>query len=75
MLFYLVLLVFAVIAGLLVYFVLLQEPKQGGLSSSLGGSGGDLLGGRGVTGGLVRITIVLGGLFMALAIVLNLFRL
>ena len=62
--------VFLVVSGLLVYFVLLQEPKQGGLSSSIGGAG-DFLGGRGVSGGLVRITVILGGLFMLFAVLLN----
>ncbi len=55
----------------LVYFVLLQEPKQGGLSSSLGGGGTDLFSGRGLTGGLVRITVILAGVFIVLAVILN----
>jgi len=63
-------LVFFLVAGLLIYFVLVQEPKQGGLSSSMGG-GGDMLGGRGISGGLVRITLILGGLFMLLSLVLG----
>jgi preprotein translocase subunit SecG len=69
-LFYLLFLVFFVVCVALVWFVLVQEPKQGGLSSSLGG-GGDLFGGRGVAGGLVRLTVILGGLFMGLAVILN----
>lgn len=70
--FYLLFLVFFVVCVALVWFVLLQEPKQGGLSSSIGGGGGgDLFGGRGVSGGLVRLTVILGGLFMALAVILN----
>ncbi len=64
--------VFAIICVALVYFVLIQEPKQGGLSSSLGGSGSDMFNVRGVAGGLVRISVVLGGLFLLLALVLNL---
>jgi preprotein translocase subunit SecG len=69
--FLLAFLIFVVVAGLLVYFVLLQEPKQGGLSSSVGGAG-DFLGGRGVSGGLIRLTVILGGLYIVLSVVLNL---
>ncbi|MFC4455578.1 preprotein translocase subunit SecG [Deinococcus sonorensis] len=54
----------------LVFFVLLQVPKQAGLSASLGG-GGDLFGGRGVEGGLIRISSVLGGIFMLLALLID----
>ena len=73
--FYLVLFVFAVVCIGVVYFVLVQEPKQGGLSSSIGGGTDSFLSGRGMSGGLVRITMILAGLFVVLAIVLNLFRL
>ncbi|MGY2892226.1 MULTISPECIES: preprotein translocase subunit SecG [Deinococcus] len=61
---------FALVAVGLVFFVLLQAPKQAGLSASLGG-GGDLFGGRGVEGGLIRISSVLGGLFMLLALLID----
>ncbi len=61
---------FALICVGLVFFVLLQSPKQAGLTASLA-SGGDLFGGRGVEGGLVRITSVLGGFFMLLALLIN----
>ncbi|GGJ63341.1 preprotein translocase subunit SecG [Deinococcus aquiradiocola] len=61
---------FALVSVALIFFVLLQVPKQAGLSSSLGG-GGDLFGGRGVEGGLVRISSVLGGLFMLLALLID----
>lgn len=54
----------------LVLFVLLQVPKQAGLSASMA-SGGSLLGGRGVEGGLIRVTSILGGLFMLLALLIN----
>ncbi len=53
-----------------VFFVLLQTPKQAGLSSSLGG-GGDLFGGRGMEGGLVRITSILGAAFMLIALLIS----
>ncbi|WP_034383865.1 preprotein translocase subunit SecG [Deinococcus sp. YIM 77859] len=61
---------FALVCVGLVFFVLLQVPKQAGLSASMA-SGGSLLGGRGVEGGLVRVTSVLGGLFMLLALLMN----
>ncbi len=61
---------FALICVALIFFVLLQVPKQAGLSASMA-TGGDLFGGRGVEGGLVRISSVLGGLFMLLALVIN----
>lgn len=65
------LVLFAAISAGLIFFVLLQVPKQAGLSASMA-SGGSLLGGRGVEGGLVRITSVLGGLFMLLAFLITL---
>lgn len=61
---------FALICVGLVFFILLQVPKQAGLSASMA-SGGSLLGGRGVEGGLIRVTSVLGGLFMLLALLIN----
>lgn len=62
---------FALVCVGLIFFVLIQVPKQAGLSASMA-SGGSLLGGRGVEGGLVRITSVLGGFFMLLALLINL---
>ncbi|WP_102127346.1 preprotein translocase subunit SecG [Deinococcus planocerae] len=61
---------FALVCVGLVFFVLLQVPKQAGLSASMA-SGGSLLGGRGVEGGLIRTTSVLGGLFMLLALLIG----
>ena len=61
---------FALVCVGLVFFVLLQVPKQAGLSASLGG-GGDLLGGRGVEGGLVRISTFLGAFFMLVALLID----
>ena len=61
---------FALVCVGLIFFVLLQIPKQAGLSASLGG-GGDLLGGRGVEGGLVRISTFLGAFFMLLALLID----
>ena len=64
------LILFALICVSLIFFVLLQVPKQAGLTASLA-SGGSLMGGRGVEGGLVRITSMLGGLFMLLAFLIS----
>ncbi|GAA5503523.1 hypothetical protein Dxin01_03282 [Deinococcus xinjiangensis] len=64
------LVLFALICVSLIFFVLLQVPKQAGLTASLA-SGGSLLGGRGVEGGLVRISSMLGGLFMLLAFLIS----
>ena len=61
---------FALVCVGVVFFVLLQTPKQAGLSASLA-SGGDLFGGRGVEGGLVRITSFAGGFFMLLALLID----
>ncbi|AFZ68828.1 preprotein translocase subunit SecG [Deinococcus peraridilitoris] len=59
----------ALVCVVLVFFVLLQVPKQAGLSASMGG-GGNLFGGQGVEGGLVRLTAVAGGLFMVICLLL-----
>ena len=53
-----------------VFFVLIQQPKQSGLSASAGG-GGNLLGDRGFEGGIHRITAGLGTAFLVLALLLN----
>lgn len=66
----LVYIIYAIAALGVVLFVLLQTPKQSGLSSGMGG-GSDLFGGKGVEGGLIRMTSICGGLFVVLAIVLN----
>ncbi|HEX2865195.1 MAG TPA: preprotein translocase subunit SecG [Deinococcales bacterium] len=68
---YILFLALMAVGVFLVWFVLLQEPKQGGLSGSMGGSS-EFLGGHGVSGGLVRLTMILGILYILLAIVLNL---
>jgi preprotein translocase subunit SecG len=75
-LFIFVLLLFCAVCVGLVYFVLSQEPKQGGLSSSMGGSGGsDFFNARGTSGQLVQLTFYALGFFMFLALLLNVFRL
>ena len=68
-LYWLVIVLFVLVAAGLVYFVIVQEPKQTG-GDLLGGSS-DLFSARGVTGGLYRITVVLGALFAVLALILG----
>jgi preprotein translocase subunit SecG len=75
-LFFPLLIIFFVAAAALVYLVLVQEPKQGGLSTSLGGGGGsEMLNARGQTGGLVRLTLYAGGIFLFVAFLLSTVRL
>lgn len=59
----------AVVCVVLIFLVLLQIPRQGGLSAGMGG-GGDLFGGRGVEGGLVRLTTIAGALFFVVCLLL-----
>lgn len=66
----LVILLYLGVAGLLVYLVLMQEPKQG--AGDLMGASADLFSARGVTGGLYRLTVILGVIFVALALLIGL---
>ncbi|GAA6743920.1 preprotein translocase subunit SecG [Thermus scotoductus] len=66
----LVILLYLGVAGLLVYLVLVQEPKQG--AGDLMGASADLFSARGVTGGLYRLTVILGVIFVALALLIGL---
>jgi preprotein translocase subunit SecG len=61
---------FVVVCIALILFVLIQQPKQSGLSSSMG-TGKDFFGGRGFEGGLVKITSALGVSFIVLALLLS----
>ncbi|RIH83865.1 preprotein translocase, SecG subunit [Calidithermus terrae] len=64
---------YVLIAAFLVYLVLNQEPKSGGAGDLLGGSS-DLFSARGVTGGLYRLTVVLGVVFVVSALILGVWR-
>ncbi len=66
----LALLIFAAVCIALILFVLIQQPKQNGLSSSMG-TGKDFFGGRGFEGGLVKITTGLGAAFLLIALMLR----
>lgn len=68
--YWIIILAFVAVAGLLVYVVLNQEPKQGG--GDLLGASSDLFAARGVTGGLYRVTVILGAVFAVLAFVIGL---
>jgi len=68
------LLVFYVLVVLLMIgVILLQEPKGGGLSSALGGSGGmeNILGVRGAPTFFVKLTAALGTIFIILSLLLS----
>jgi preprotein translocase subunit SecG len=68
-LFWITFIVFVIVSALLVGSVLLQEPKQSGLGGLDGGSDFSTMGG--VSGGLQRVTIILGIVWGLLAIALN----
>lgn len=57
--------IYIAVAGFLVYLVLSQEPKQG--AGDMFGGSTDLFSTRGITGGLYRITVILGVIFVVLA--------
>jgi preprotein translocase subunit SecG len=70
--FWIALVLFIVLSGLLVFVILLQEPKQSGLGEGLGGGGGFDFGSRGgVAGGLQRVTIYMGISWGVLALLLQ----
>lgn len=70
--FWIALVLFVLLSGLLVFVILLQEPKQSGLGEGLGGGGGFDFGSRGgVAGGLQRLTIYMGISWGVLALLLQ----
>lgn len=70
--FWIALVLFVLLSGLLVFVILLQEPKQSGLGEGLGGGGGFDFGSRGgVAGGLQRLTIYMGVAWGVLALLLQ----
>lgn len=71
-LYWLVIILFVAVSGFLVFMVLNQEPKQTG-NDMLGGTS-DLFAARGVTGGMYRVTVVLGAVFAMLAFVIGLWQ-
>lgn len=69
MLFNIVLTVLLIVCFLLVVTVLMQRSEGGALG--IGGSGGSLISGRGAADALARTTGVLGGVFLALCLLLG----
>lgn len=69
--FWIILVLFLLLCGLLTAIILLQEPKQSGLGDSLGGGGDFSTAGGGTAGGLHRVTIVMGVLWGLLALALS----
>lgn len=65
---------FVIVAALLVFVILIQSGKGGGLAGTFGGSAdtmGTLFGGRGSAPFLTRITTILTTLFMLMALLLG----
>ncbi len=65
---------FVLVALLLIFVILIQSGKGGGLAGTFGGSGdtmGSLFGGRGSAPFLTRITTILATLFMFIALILG----
>ncbi|MGB9589847.1 MAG: preprotein translocase subunit SecG [candidate division WOR-3 bacterium] len=72
--YFILLILFLLMVIILTGVVLLQEPKTGGLAASLSGGGGleSFLGARGAPTFFMKATWVMGGLYMALSLVLSL---
>ncbi len=71
--FWIVFVIFVIVSLLLTAVVLMQEPKQSGLGEGLGGGGGmDFSSPGGTAGGLHRMTIYLGIVWGALALLMQL---
>jgi preprotein translocase subunit SecG len=63
---------FTVVAIFLGGIILLQEGKGGGLGSAFGGAGGEAFGHG--AGGVNKLTSILAGLFIVLAVVIALYN-
>jgi len=65
---------FVIVAILLIFVILIQSGKGGGLAGTFGGAGdamGSIFGGRGSAPFLTRITTILATLFMFIALLLG----
>ncbi len=58
-------------AALLIFIILIQEGKGGGIADAFGGAGAQTFGVR--AGGVNKVTMILFGVFLISAVVLNLF--
>ena len=70
-LFWLTLTLFILASIVLTVIILLQEPKQAGLGDGLTGGGQEFTTSGGVSGGLHRLTIIVGVVWGALALALQ----
>ncbi len=66
----LLLMAYLIVAAVMVWIVLVQEPKTTG-GDLMGGGTTDLFAARGVTGGMYRLTVWLGIIFAALALLIG----
>jgi preprotein translocase subunit SecG len=65
--------IYIVAVLLMIAVILVQQPKGGGLSGALGGSGVEnVLGVRGAPTFFTKLTAVFGGIFIVLSLVLSL---
>jgi preprotein translocase subunit SecG len=62
---------FIIVAFLLVFVILIQSGKGGGLAGIAGGNMGAVFGGRGSAPFLVKATSILAAAFMAIALILG----
>lgn len=63
--------VFVIVAFLLVFVILIQSGKGGGLAGIAGGNMGAVFGGRGSAPFLVKATSILATAFMVIALILG----
>jgi preprotein translocase subunit SecG len=67
------LVIYIVAVLLMIAVILVQQPKGGGLSGALGGSGVEnVLGVRGAPTFFTKLTAIFGGIFIILSLVLSL---
>jgi preprotein translocase subunit SecG len=70
--FYLTMVLFLVVCGFLILLVLIQKGRGGGLASAFGGAGGNTAFGSKTGDVLTWATSILFGVFLVLAVALNL---
>ncbi len=70
--FYILMWLFAIVAGFLILLILIQKGRGGGLASAFGGMGGNTAFGSKTGDVLTWATSIVFGIFLCLAIFLNL---
>jgi len=69
MLYKILILIYLITVVLMVIVILLQEPKEGGLSTGIGGAGVEnILGVRGAPTFFTKLTAALGAIFLTLSL-------